>query len=177
MILRSIVFFYLAMLPLVAAAQEQIVVNDPSIQFSYEKPAGWEVKDNGYTYQVHAPEVEGAFISFTYLQRPQGDEYVESLGDKPAFKEDFEFELLYNVADGVEGFEATERGKIKIDGTTALWAKFSSLVNGEEMTNYFFMFPKLGQNFKITTTAPKEDAETIQGDFEEIISTFHAEKR
>ncbi|QDH78392.1 hypothetical protein FKX85_04795 [Echinicola soli] len=177
MIFRSIVLFFLGMLPLVVSAQDRVVVNDPSIQFSYVKPSGWEVKDDGYTYEVHVPSIDGAYVSFTYVQRPQGDDYIESLGDKPAFKEDFDFELMYNVADGVEGFEVIEQGKTQIDGTTALWAQFQSLNDGQKSVNYFYMYPKLGQNFKITTTVPALSADTIQKEFEEMIQTFEAKKR
>ncbi|AWW30701.1 hypothetical protein DN752_11505 [Echinicola strongylocentroti] len=164
-------------MPLVASAQERVVINDPSIQFSYVKPSGWEVKDDGYTYEVYAPNSSGAYVSFTYVQRPQGDDYVESLGDKPAFKEDFNFELLYNVAEDVEDFKVIERGKTKIDGATALWAKFQSLSGEQEWISYFYMYPKLGQNFKIMTTAPLAAAENLQEDFEKLIATFEAKKR
>lgn len=74
MTLKAILFFCLNLGPVMAFGQERVVVNDPSIQFSYDKPSGWEIKDDGYTYQLHAPGNADAYVSFTYVQGPQGND-------------------------------------------------------------------------------------------------------
>jgi|GEM_PF-3194677 len=176
MIRRLILFILLGMLPWVSIAQERVVVKDPEIQFSYTKPDGWEVRDNGYNYEILAPNAKDAYVSITYMEIPKGTAYVESLGEKPSFEEDFDFELHYVLAEETPGFDLIEKGKTKIDDTGALWAKYRSQVNGEDRINLFYMFEKLHQNFKITGTAPAAGFEVVYDDLVNIIKSVQAKK-
>lgn len=93
MIHHSLLLLALTFLPLFTFAQERIEVNDPEIKFSYILPNGWEVKDDGYDYEIHHPEIKDAFISFTHLEQAQGSGNLESLGSKRSFDDNFDFEI------------------------------------------------------------------------------------
>lgn len=169
-------FFALALIPFVSSAQEKIEVTDPEIKFSYTLPEGWEVKDDGYTYEIHSPEVEGAYITITYIENAQGSDYVESLGAKPSFDEDFDFEIRYVLPEENANFEVGKAGKMTIDETPARWVEFQSKNDNNDMKSIFYMFPKFSQTFKITSTAPADQFEKVQPMFTSIIKSLKSSK-
>lgn len=173
---RILFVFALAFIPLVSPAQKRVEVKDPEISFSYILPASWLVKDDGYTYEIVAPERQDAYISITYVETPQGTEYIESLGEKPSFEEDFFFEIRYILSEDFSNLKVLENGNTKIDGTTARWVKFSHGSNADK-TGVFYMYQKLNQTFKITATSPTEQFEKAQPIFNSVVNSFKAEMR
>ncbi len=174
MIHRSLLLLAFAFLPLFTFSQERIEVNDPEIKFSYLLPEGWEVKDDGYDYEIHHPEIKDAYISFTYLEDGQGSGNLESLGTKPSFEDDFDYEIKYVLSEDYPNLSVDEMGKMTIDGSPALWARFQSNSNDDTKTGIFFMYQKLNQTFKIAGTAPSEHFEQIQPYFTSIIESFNS---
>lgn len=175
MIHRLLLLFALAIIPFISPAQERVEVKDPEIKFSYLLPDGWEVKDDGYDYQIHSPGFKNAYVSITYVENAQGSEYVESLGAKPSFEEDFDFELRYILAEDYPNFKVIEKGSAVIEGVPARWARFRSGSNGDR-AGVFYMYQKLNQTFKITGISAGEDFEKIQPFFNSIIQSLKSSK-
>ena len=175
MIYRLLFFFVLAFLPLIASAQNRVEVTDPEIKFSYILPTGWQVKDDGYDYIIQSPEDKDAYISLTYVESAKGTDYLESLGEKQSFEQDFLFEIRYILTEDFSNLSVLENGSTTIDETTASWVKFSHGTNGDQV-GIFYMYQKLNQTFKITGTAPAGQFEKAQPVFTAIVNSFRAEK-
>ncbi|UZD21429.1 PsbP-related protein [Algoriphagus halophytocola] len=176
MIHRLLVILSIALLPLVATAQNRVEVTDPEIKFSYSLPEGWQVKDDGYDYIIQSPDNQDTYISLTYVESAKGADYLESLGGKQSFEEDFLFEIRYILTEDFSNLGVLENGSTTIDETKASWVKFSHGENGEHL-GVFYMYQKLNQTFKITGTAPADQFEKVKPNFTAIINSFQAEKR
>ncbi|MFC3416224.1 hypothetical protein [Algoriphagus hitonicola] len=109
----------------------------------------------------------------TYLEDAQGSGYLESLGSKPTFDDNFDFEIRYMLPEVFGKIEIVEQGKAQINGASGRWVRFRSGKN-EELISIFYMYPKLNQTFKITGTAPSEHFEQIQPYFTSIIESFNS---
>ncbi|MCE7055455.1 hypothetical protein LZF95_12280 [Algoriphagus sp. AGSA1] len=175
MIHRLLVFFALAILPQISSAQKRVEVKDPEIKFSYLLPDRWQVKDDGYDYIIQSTDIKGASISITYLENAKGSDYLESLGKKPSFDEDFDFELRYVLADEHLNLKALEQGRTVIDDSPARWVKFQYGAQGDK-TGIFYMYQKLDQTFKITSAAPTVDFEKFHLTNSSILESLRSEK-
>ncbi|MDR7128590.1 hypothetical protein J2X69_000922 [Algoriphagus sp. 4150] len=175
MIHRLLLCFTLALTPLISSAQKRVEVKDPEIKFSYLLPDGWEVKDDGYDYVIQTPDIKNAYISLTYVENAKGSDFVESLGKKPSFDEDFDFELRYVLADEHSNLKLLEQGKTVIDNAPARWARFQSGAKGEKI-GIFYMYQKLNQTFKITGVAPEKDFEKFHVTISSILKSLLSEK-
>lgn len=175
MISRILFLFALALVPFISSGQERVAVSDPEITFSYILPDGWKAKDDGYTYKIYAPGAKDTYVSITYVQSAKGTDYIESLGEL-SFKEDFELELNYNLAEEYSNFKVEEQGTVIIDETQARWARFQSKDDGEDRISIFYMFQKHNQTFKIMGTAPAGHFEKLQPNFTSIIKSLKTGK-
>lgn len=176
MIYRILLLFALSAFPLLSPAQERAVVTDPEIKFSYILPEGWMVEDDGYDYKIQSREHADSHLTLTYFENAQGSEYVESLGEKLSFEDDFLYEIRSVLPETYPNLEALENGTIKVDGVSARWVKFSYGTNGDK-TGIFYMFQKLSQTFKIYGSAPAAQFEKVKPSFTAIVDSFQAEKR
>ncbi len=175
MIHRILFLFALAIIPLTSSAQKRVEVKDPEITFSYLLPDGWQVKDDGYTYEIFVPGRQDSYISITYVETAQGSEYIESLGEKPSFEEDFFFEIRYILTEDFSNLKVQENGSTTLDETSARWVKFSHGTN-EEKVGVFYMYQKLNQIFKISVSSPAAQFEKIKPVFTSVVNSFQAEK-
>lgn len=173
---RFLFLLTLAFLPFLTSAQNRTEVNDPDIKFSYILPEGWQVKDDGYDYIIESQDLKNTQISLTYVEKASGNEKFDTVVASQSFKDDFQFELDYNLPDELKNFQLEETGNSTIDGAPALWAKFS---HGEkqDQIGVFYMFQKLNQSFKITGTTPFSQFEKVKPIFNSIINSFKAEKK
>jgi len=172
---RFLVLVVFALIPFISSGQERKEVNDPEITFSYILPEGWQVKDDGYTHKIYPAEAKDAYISITYVESAKGTDYLQSLG-KSSFKEDFEFELNYVLAEEYSNFKVVEQGTTLIDEAQTRWARFQSEDNGKDRISIFYMFQKHNQTFKVTGTAPAEHFEKLQLHFMSITKSIMTAK-
>lgn len=176
MIYRILLLFSLTVIPLVTFAQERVVVTDPEIKFSYVLPEGWMVDDDGYDYKIQSQEQGDTYLTLTYFENAKGSEYVESLGGKLSFEDDFLYEIRSVLPETYPNLKALENGTLKVDGVSARWMKFSYGTNGDKM-GVFYMYQKLNQTFKITGTALADQFEKVKPIFTTIVHSLQAEKR
>lgn len=163
------------MQPLFSSAQSRIEVKDPELKFSYILPEGWQVKDDGYDYIIESKDSNNTYLTLTYVEKATGNEKFDVVVASQSFKDDFQFELDYNLPDELKNFQLEETGNSTIDGVPALWARFS---HGEkqDQIGVFYMFQKLNQSFKILGSSPSSASEKVKPVFTEIIQSFKAEK-
>ena len=176
MINRFLLILAVAFFPIITFAQNRVEVKDPEIKFSYILPEGWKVNDDGYDYKIESKDSKNAYISLTYVEKATGNKKFDSVVESQSFKDDFQFELDYNLPDEMKNFQLEETGNSTIDGVPALWAKFS---HGEkqDQTGVFYMFQKLNQSFKILGSSPASASEKVKPIFTGIIQSFKAEKQ
>ncbi len=175
MIHRLLIFFALIILPQISSAQKRIEVKDPEIKFSYLLPDQWQVKDDGYDYIIQSIDIKGASISITYLENAKGSDFIESLGKKPSFDEDFDFELRHTLADEHPNLKLLEQGSTVVDDAPARWVRFQYGAKGDKI-GIFYMYQKLDQTFKITSIAPASHFEKLQPNFTSIINSLKSSK-
>ena len=176
MINRFLLILAVAFFPIITFAQNRVEVKDPEIKFSYILPEGWKVNDDGYDYKIESKDSKNAYISLTYVEKATGNKKFDSVVESQSFKDDFQFELDYNLPDEMKNFQLEETGNSTIDGVPALWAKFS---HGEkqDQKGVFYMFQKLNQSFKILGSSPASESEKVKPIFTGIIQSFKAEKQ
>jgi len=127
-------------------AQERITVEDPEIRFSYELPAGWVTKDDGY-YHIASPIAEEAaeHISITYFSQAV-----------PDFKDFFEGFVEIQLPSQLTNYQIRGQGKSRIDGEEAYWVSYTHSNSENPKVNYAciqYLYPKFGQAFYLTYTA------------------------
>lgn len=174
--LRILFLLTLAFQPLLSSAQSRVEVIDPDLKFSYILPEDWRVRDDGYDYIIESKDSKNTYISFTYVEKATGNEKFDAVVESQSFKDDFQFELDYNLPDELKNFQLEETGNSTINGVPTLWAKFSH-GDTQDQIGIFYMFQKLNQSFKITGTAPSSQFEKVKPIFTSIINSFKAEKK
>lgn len=73
--LRTISLLIVIHLTAAYSQAQKTTIEDPDITFSFKKPKGWTLKDDGYYLNLYAPAADTDsldYISFTYYELPSG---------------------------------------------------------------------------------------------------------
>lgn len=135
-IIISLALFFMVL----SVPAQRVSFDDPDLTFSFKKPKGWQVFDDGYVVKVAPSESDTAIIYFSIT-------YFEDA--RPKSETDLDF-----LHDGSND-ESRPTQPIKIAGTDGQFF-FEEKANSVSAEYYF---KKLGQRFEIFTLHPSEDRE------------------
>ncbi|SNT12897.1 hypothetical protein SAMN05421640_2408 [Ekhidna lutea] len=133
--MRSIISLLILSISFGLLAQ-RVAFEDPDLSFSFKKPKGWEVVDDGYVVKVSPSIADTSTTCFaiTYFESPK------PVGDIPL---DLQLQI-----DSTE----TPTSKTKIAGEEANWFEETS----ENFISRHYTFFKFNQRFEITIKYPIE---------------------
>lgn len=119
---------------------QRVSFNDPDLTFSFKKPKGWEVFDDGYSVKTSpsAADSSSLFFSITYFE-----------GAQPFG------ELTIGLTSADAMTDATNKS-FKIAGENA---KSRTIKKGSGVA-IDYTFSKMGQRFEITTLSPLGDTKS-----------------
>ncbi|MEO9871072.1 hypothetical protein [Ekhidna sp.] len=142
-----------------AALSQRVQFEDPDLTFSFKKPKGWEVFDDGYLVKV-SPSINDSsrnYFTITYFEDSQPFGGVNLLHSATALQQE-------------KG--AYKTTGIKIDGVQA---KYSEQKNKNTLVR-LYTFYKYDQRFEIYTSIFPSDNSTISRKTRKIVRSIQIEK-
>lgn len=147
-----------------AFGQKDVTIKDPDISFSYYLPEGFANHD-GDLYHYIYPQSENGYeessIQLTYFEGFYG-----KLSD---FKDGI---LNGDLRNSLENFEFVSSGNDTVDGTIALWSKYTFTEDSINKCGELYCFERLGQYFQIQIELPCSDESKYNADFKRIIRSL-----
>lgn len=159
--MRSTISLLVFIVSISSAFSQRITFDDPDLTFSFKKPKGWEVFDNGYVVKISPSAVDTADIYFTitYFESPTPigsfSEIIETpLPDRPL--EEAAPQKIVNI--GQYQLKMESRKAIK-EGTSFIQRKYQ--------------FDHLGQSWEITTCTPESKVQKL---FKKMIKSLRIDQ-
>lgn len=147
-----------------AYGQNQVTIEDPEISFSYFLPEGYTNQDDDlyhYIFPKSESGIDDANIQLTYFEGYNGE--------LSAFKDGI---LNGKLRNRLENFEFQKSGGETIDGTSALWSKFTYTENAISKCGALYCFERMGQYFQIEVEYSCADDSKYDADFKRIIRSL-----
>lgn len=147
-----------------ALGQKDVTIKDPDISFSYSLPEGFTNQDGDLYHYIYPQSEKGyqeSSIQLTYFEG--------YYGDLSEFKDGILNGKLRNT---LENFEFDSSGKDTVDGTIALWSKYTYNEDSINKCGELYCFERLGQYFQIQIEMPCSDQSKYNADFKRIIRSL-----
>ncbi len=155
-------------LPIRALSQNQVTIKDPDITFSYTLPEKFANHDDDYYHYIYPEDANGSTETALQLTYFQG--YSGQVSD---FKDGV---LNGKLANTLENFELQDSGSNIVDGTVALWSKYTFTKNKVKKCGKLICFARIDQYFEIQIESSCTDFSKYEGDFEKIIRSLTVKK-
>lgn len=165
--LKSLIalFVLVSLISVTACGQKNVTIKDPDISFSYFLPEGFTNHDGDlyhYIYPQSEKGYEESSIQLTYFEG-----YYGQISD---FKDGILNGKLRNT---LENFEFDSSGSDTIDGTIALWSKYTYTEDAISKCGVLYCFERLGQYFQIEIEIACTDYSKYNADFLRIIRSLN----
>ena len=160
-------FFLIFLFHILISFSQRVSFNDPDLTFSFKKPKNWKIFDDGYVIKVSPSEADTStiYLSLTYFSspRPMGG-YVS--GEFP--------ESLKNVnpTTNIESQSGKHGPSEKIMGQKVQSKEYIQNQDGENLNIRVYTFLEANQQWKISTSAPKDERKESNKEFRKIMRTL-----
>jgi len=147
-----------------ASAQKEVTIKDPDISFSYYLPEGYANQDDDFYHHIFPKSesrIDDANIQLTYFEGYNGE--------LSAFKDGIVNGKLRNT---LENFEFQESGSETIDGTLALYSKFTYTEDSIPKCGELYCFERFDQYFQIEMETTCNEESNYRVDFKRIIRSI-----
>lgn len=155
---------FITLFSVTALGQKDVTIRDPDISFSYFLPEGF-INQDGDLYHYIYPQSEKGYqessIQLTYFEG--------YYGELAEFKDGILNGKLRNT---LENFKFDSSGSDTIDGTIALWSKYTYTEDSINKCGELYCFERLGQYFQIQIEMPCSDQSKYKADFLRIIRSL-----
>ncbi|MEQ6166730.1 hypothetical protein AAOE16_06000 [Ekhidna sp. MALMAid0563] len=158
--MRSTISLLVFIVSISSAFSQRITFDDPDLTFSFKKPKGWEVFDNGYVVKISPSAVDTADIYFTitYFESPTPIGSFREIIDTPFPDKPLEEAAPQRIVNiGQYQLRMESRDAIK-EETSFIQQKYQ--------------FDHLGQSWEITTFAPEPKAPKLHKLFKRMIKSL-----